>query len=655
MKSHILFICVFGLFTGGFLSVFADDIVFNPADYDGYDAVMLEARGYFDHQFTRELSRKTYTYKIGFVTRKGIEDYGDYTVRFFPARENVSDVGGTVYLPDGTTVSIGRSEILRKPIVRRGRARQRELSIAFPSLEVGAVVEFTYSRSYTGLRQLSYWPFQTDLFTLHSEVTFVPWHTYPWGYSITNNIETAEIQETRPGGNPAYTFTRKNIPALTEESYSLAYSCLRESIHFFYKDTHVDAATFWSNETQRVYRQQFRQFMSSNRAARNIVSDEINAQDFKSDEERLFAVYDYVISNYTALSMLSREEMESITESDLNSLSNVRNLRRLLQHNFVTDLQINYILAALIDAAFPKADINLVFGLPWDEGCVDPNTQSFHQFSEYLLKVTIDNQSWWFSPSKRFMPPNMTESALRGTQVFVLGENSAAFEQLPLDDFQDNVSRTVSEITFDPEEGLATTERRTEYNRYRSYDLRCLLLYFPEQERGEVKENLAKDIFGDEVEIIDFSVENLESYSEPLILKMVCEYPYELDQAGDMMLMDLQGLVFPRTNPFDVDERHSRIMFNYPHVIEREVTWNLPEEYVFKSRPGNVIINSPRDVLMYRVSYNKVDDRQLEATWRKALRGSMVRQEALGFLKETYNEIIQAGNQHVVVERESSE
>jgi hypothetical protein len=655
MKTSVLWLCVFYLIWGAFLSVTANDISFDPEDFEGHDAVILEAKGYFNDKYTRELSRETYTYKIGFVTRKGIEDHGEYSLVFNPSRENVSDVGGTVYLPNGDTVRIGRSEVLRKPVIRRGRSKLTEVKIAFPALDIGAVVEFTYSRSFTGLRQLSYWPFQNDLYTLHSEVTFIPWYGYHWGYSVTNVIEEPEIHETRPGGSPAHTFTRKNIPALEKENHSLAYSCLREAISMFYKDSHVDSETFWTSETQRIYKDHYRKFMRANRASGKVVSDAINTDDYQSDEALLFAVYDYVKDNYVSLSMLSRQEQENVSDSDRKRLGKVRNLGQLLKHTYVSDIQMNFILAALINTALPKADVYLAFCLPWNEGFFDLHTQSFHQFTETMLKVTLNDKSWWFSPAKRYMPPNMTEWGVRGTRVFLLGDGVSTFEQVPLDDPSDNFLNTVSEITFDLEEGFATITQRTEFDRYESYDLRAAFMYFSEQEREELLETRAKDRFGDEVEIIEYSVENIESISEPLILTLECTFPYEFEDAGDFLLMDMPGLVFPRTNPFDKDERHSRIMFDYPYTEHREITWKLPEGYVIKSHPRHVRVNTSRDPLMYRITYDKIDDRQLQATWQEVLRGNMLRKEAANFLKVTYNQIMQAGNQHVVVERESTE
>lgn len=639
-----LIVLVFTSCTGGF--GWAANLPGTDEDYSGHDAIVLEEKGVYDHRFTVELSKEIYSMKIRFLTQKGIDDYGFVTIEYNPSKENISGIKGEVFLPDGQTIKIKKADMFTKKIITGGRSKKTQIKVVFPSLEPGAEVEFSYHRSYKGCPDLSYWFFQSELFTVHSEVSFTPWWNQRWGYTVRNAIAEPLIKETRPGGNQTYTVTRENIPPLAKENHSLAYAGLRESICFYYEDGSSDYETFWSKDVAKLYKKHIYPFMKPSSPAKKLVSERFKHTNL-SNEELIFAIYDYVTENFVSLDMLTKREEQEVDDAYLKKLSSVKSGADLFGFKYVRSWYINYILASLIAAAVPSADIELVLYTPWDENIFNTHLKSLRQFTERALKVTCNGKAYLLSPAKRYMPPGMIDWSAKGIQVLILNKTSASIEKIPLDACTDNPSHTFLEMTFDMDESAAEMQARTEYNRYESYDLRCSILYLTEQEQRDFMDSEFRNLYGKEAELLSYSFENLTEFSKPLIINLKCRFPYEFEELGDQIVMDFPGLGLPSVNPFVAETRHAHVIFRYPYVEKREITYNLPTEYTVRKCPKDVKINN--DILMYRINYKNTGDHQVKVTSEVTLQGNMMVKDAAEFLRRTYNDVLEAGRNKLIL------
>jgi len=633
--------------------VFAADTQSAPInDFSEYDAVILKSTARLDHTFTIQMSKETISQHMKFLTQKGIEDYGTKTITYNPASETVATVKGTVTLPDGKTVDISRDDIFEKDVIDKGRRRRAEIKVAFPALEPGAEVEITYTRSYEGTRSVSAWPFQSELFTAESEVTFIPWPSRPWGYTISNSDIRPEVTETRPGGNKAYTVQRTNIPALPREDHTMGYDGLREMIRFYYVDSDSGHDEYWSRGVTRIFKDDIRPLMKKCGDAKDVVEDTLTDASMSS-EEKIVALYDYVTTRHPPIGLLTKKEMEDVDQSYRKKLYKADRSRELFDFKYLTQWQTNYLLASLIRSACPSAKVDLVLYVPWDEDKFDPHLKSLRQFDDRMLRVRCDGKTYWLAPGRRYMPAGMTDWAVKGVQVLALNEDGAEFVKIPLDKPDDNPSESTATVTFDPDEGVAVLKGRTAFNPYESYDLRCVFHYFTETEQRDLLERRARDRYGDEAELISFSVENLDTVSEPLIVESEFKIPYEFEEIGDQILMDFPGFERPKTNPFLTETRENPIFFQYPYISDQEITYILPEGYTITSCPDPVRIDD--GITVYKVDYTRLSDRELCLTSKSILKGNMMRKEAAGLLRKTYNEILSCGRKKLVLAEVSAE
>lgn len=627
----------------------AADVPADTQDFTGHDAVILETTARFDHVYTYELSMETISYKIKYLTAKGIEDYGFDTVIYDPSSENIGSVDGKVILPDGRTVKISKSDIFEKDIIEKGFRKRTEMKIAFPSLEPGAVVEYSYTRSFEGTRNVSYWPFQSELYTVLSEVTFIPWPGSDSGYSIRNGKVEPEVKESKPGGNRAVTVRRTNIPALPREEYALAYDSQVESIDFYYVDADSGHDDYWTKGVTRIFKKNLKPFMKVCPEARKIVTQEFQNQSPGCDET-IRRLFDYVTRNHVSLTMLTKKESQEVDKNYRKKLWKTDKVAEIFGFKYVTDWQINYILASLIQAALPSAKVDLVLYQPWDEGTYDPYLKTIRQFTERMLRVECDGQTFWLDPAKRYVAPGMTPWSMKGIHVLLMNEDNSRVEKIPLEKDTENVSSSTAQISFDMDEGMVTLQRHTTFDRHESYELRSSLLYYSEQERTEVIESRIKSSYGDEAELISFATPNLETYAEPLILDVECRFPYDFEEAGNQILMGFPGFSHPTRNPFLADTRNGPVCYPYPYRDTQEITYTLPAGYKIGTVPQNVRIN--QNIYIYNITYEKLADNQLRLKRETNLQGNMLKKEAADFFRKTYNDILEAHRKKLILIQE---
>ena len=626
---------------------FAEDPV-STEKFEGQDAVILLEKGIIDHMFTTELSKKTYEYKIKYLTQKGIQDHGSRTVYFSPSKENLSGIKGSVILPDGSEIKISKKDIFEKDVIKDNGRKVREVNIVFPSLQPGAVVEYTYDLSFNGISQTSYWSFQDELFTVQSEVTFIAWPEYRHGYSIRNLIQEPEIKDTKPGGHKALNVSRYNIPALPRENYSLPYESQTESITFYYLASKVKQNDYWGEWSDHYYKRVLADMMEPCKQAREIIRTEFPKR--ARDEELIYDLYNYVTSHYFALDMLSKKEKEEVDKKYRDKLNRIKKSSQLFEYKYLNQLQINYLLASMIKTAFSKIQVDLVFYIPWDEDLFDPYLKTLWQFSDSMVVVTLNNKTIYLSPAKRFMKPNMTEWAAKGIKVFMVGENASKIRKLPLDKYSANCSTTREDIGFDLENGTVNIKRTQEYDQYKSYSMRSALFFFNDQERKDFLENVFKKLYGDEFKLNSYTISNLEDFTQPLIIETDFSYPFEFELAGDQIFFRFPGFDRIKKNPFQAETRYSNIAYQYPYQNTQEIVYHLPPELSFQNFPSELRINE--GFFKYYKEFEKIDDHTFSLKCTEILVGNILKKEASKILTRVNDDILKAGDAVMILSGE---
>ncbi|PIE91004.1 MAG: hypothetical protein CR997_02465 [Acidobacteria bacterium] len=605
-------------------------------------AVILYEKGLIDETFTRELSIERTDVKIKFLSKKGIEDYGTLKLSYTPPRENISGIKGTVYLPDGQTIKLKKEDIHKKKVSKEYGLKETEISVVFPGLVEGAIVEYSYDRSFKGMQRMYYWSFQSSLYCYHSEVTYISWPTLPWGVSFTNLTEDPIIKRGKHNKSKSIHITRKHVPPLKKEAYSLPVESKRESAWFYHKDENAKSNKFWETRGLRFYKTKLKKMFKP----RKFLEGELTIE--PGNPDTVNQIYEHVLSKHVSILAATEEESSKLDEKYLEKLSKADSLSKLSKLKYLYESQMDFILGAYIATYLPEAKIEFVFYTPWDKGFFNPNIRTLDQFEETMLKVTYMDKVYWLCPARRLLPINQLPFGAYSNQLYVINSQKAYFEPTKPLDYRKSITEVELDFTLNEDGDQATVIRKKTLSPFDSYYQRSYLFYHDEKEtRDRLLEKLQEE-FGSDMELTEFKVENLKTIDQPLIIEETFTIPVELEEAGDYLMLKPAGLFQFTKNPFNKEKRKLDVIFPYPFQTHRTATYHLGENFVFKKVPKGTRVNE--SAFTFKMNYEKLDDHNFKVSNTLTLEQNFFKHTSGRFFRDSIDPMLKATTQPIVIE-----
>ncbi len=318
----------------------------------------------------------------------------------------------------------------------------------------------------------------------------------------------------------------------------------------------------------------------------------------------------------------------------------------MMKLQYLLGYQLNYIEGALIHTALPEAQITYVFYSPWNDRLFNKDLHTLRQFNSSLLRVTYKGKTHWLEPSKRLLPADTVEYGAKGVPLLILDpENGTRMGTIKIDKPEANVTKVKLDVTLG--EDNLKFHMVQHLNQYDSYNLRRTLYYFNDKEKKDVLETRLKKQFGDKVKVLSQKVENLKDIHQPLILDMEFSVPFELEEAGDQTFFKPVGLSRYLTNPFNAEQRHSRIVFKYPGIVEQKVIYHLSDDFSLASLPKNEAIKL--FYFGYAISFSKQDDHTFTVETKEHMDRNMFNSTAARMFKNYFDRVISVSHPTIVL------
>lgn len=178
---------------------------------------MLDPKtGRFSPSFTVEVRRKI-------LTEEG-KKYGEVQV-FHSKQAKLLDLQGKTILPDGREIPLPKDAVFKR---RTSRSEKRFVSsVVFPSVEVGAILEYRYRIRAFSLFALEPWYFQEEVPTEYSEIIYdIPGVVTVRSY-ISDPLKLGIQQDSTKtlDGGRIWAWGRK-LPAIPDEPYAAPFEDL---------------------------------------------------------------------------------------------------------------------------------------------------------------------------------------------------------------------------------------------------------------------------------------------------------------------------------------------------------------------------------------------------------------------------------------------
>ena len=152
-----------------------------------------------------------------------------------------------------------------------------------------------------------------------------------------------------------------------------------------------------------------------------------------------------------------------------------------------------------------------------------------------------------------------------------------------------------------------------------------------------------------ELGISEYSIENLEDISKPLIEKMTVEIGLDVSNPSTIYFNPFMVERW-ETNPFKSRERHYPVDFGAPMETTFMLALEYPEKYVVDELPTNVAVALPQNGGRYLFNLTNMGNK-VSITSIISLSKTVYASAEYPALREIYNRIVQLQQSQIVFKR----
>lgn len=516
--------------------------------------------GVVDPHFVIRIRRKI-------LTEEG-KKYGEISL-FHSKLVKLKRLEGRTVLPDGRKIHLPKDAIFKRTLSKSGK--QFITSIAFPGVEVGAILDYEYEIRLRSLYLLEPWIFQEDLPTLHSEVLYrVP----GWLLVRTSLLDPLEIgvkQHRAPGSVWAW---GRNLPPLPEEAHGPPVADLMS--RFLVIPTGVinprprkNDEIFWTwASTCALYAKPYEKALGRAGEAGRRARETAAAVPGGGKRERAEAVYRFV-----------RDEIETVEDYgvDLPEDSTADTVLAARRGDYAEK-------AVLLQAMLGALEIPArpVWVGERDSGTIHLDVITPFWFERVIVAAELDGRRVFLDPSDRNLAFGRLAPGLEGMQA-LLYDRIPEPVTLPSSPFEENLRKAVVNLDLDAA-GRLSGRGALRLTGHRAWTRLGWKENAAEGTRAW-KEWLAE-------QYTDFDVTDVkvtESVEETRVEVTWALAQREEEVLGDEATLPLSRPLGPAKQPFVslAASRISPILFDFAGRDETEVILRWPEGWAPESLPGD--------------------------------------------------------------------
>lgn len=483
---------------------------------------------------------------------------------------------GRTVLPDGRVIPVPKDA---KFVRKTSRSRKTFVTaVAFPSVEVGAILDYRYELWFDSFFYLDPWYFSEDLPVRYSEVVFkapLTLQSRGWGRSPQGVKIESETQK-QTNGYVVKAWAR-DVPSLPDDPYGPPYTDLAAQMLLL--------PTALSTEYVRE------PLLESWQTACELLSDsydEVRRRDSGVDRK----AFEIAGPAHTprekaeALYRFVRDEIDAgpyvgvVVDSDAS-------LGKVLSKHEASRAERALLLQAMLKAL--KIDSRLVWAGDRNNGTIDPQLPNPHWFDTVLVLVELDGQRFFLDPTDSSLGFGQLRPGYEGTTALIYDKKKPEQITLPEAPFDQNVRRAEVDLALD-EKGRLTgtgTLRLTGHHAWEKTDW---------QEDDAKTLQAWKDWLAERYR--DFQISDVKVTESPDEHKVVLTWALaqrEEEVLGDEATVVPCAPLGPLSQPFvqPASSRRSGVILDYTDRDEVELRLRWPEGWKVESLPKPAALQGP--------------------------------------------------------------
>lgn len=341
---------------------------------------------------------------------------------FYHRDERIQDLVARTHCPDGTIVELGRKDIFDRDVIKTGDYRQKVKAFAPPGLEVGAIVEYRYTRIiYDGVGGMPF-PFQSD-----HPTRLVRFRLRPYQHpTISARLAAFAYPHPlpKPDADGYYKLELRDVPARVIEPLSPPALQSEPTLLLYYSDYRGDdPVKYWNKRANELFSES-ESATKPTRAVRAALEGLFAPQD--APEEKLRKIHDFCRSRIKQRALESsgftdeqRAKFRETSSPDATLKAGHGNSRD------ITTLFVALARAAGFDARY--AWCNDCSSIPFD-----PRMASRFALSDLVASVKLGETWQYYDPARVYLPAGMLSWENNGTAVLVADKTAGKIAVTPI-------------------------------------------------------------------------------------------------------------------------------------------------------------------------------------------------------------------------------
>lgn len=664
MKKYILSFCLFALSATAFSQaemkdVSIEDLAQNVHHIDSTaSAAILFDQGdlsfHFDSGWEYRLEVKT---RIKIYNKDGYDqaniELPYYKGKSNAERESIGYLKAKIYnLVDGEIVEtkVSKKDIFEEEI----NDVFNKIKFAFPKVEDGSIIEYSYRYSSPHVNTLPTWSFQQDIPVDYSDITyrfpdkFLNYKPIIRGFHdvstseelIPGKIDVVNSETARSTKRASFETNFKkivhhaeNLPKISGESYVNNISNYLTSVKYellayrgFAKNAKRNILNVnWGDVTKAIYKS-------------NNFGDQISKQNyFKSDIDKIILKSS---SDYDKMNNIFEFVKSKMEWNKKNRLITSDKIQKVYKEGRGNSADINIMLNAMLQYA--KLDAKPVLSSTISNGI--PFSPTISGLNYVTSLVRIDGQTYLLDATSKYSKPNLLPRRALNWNGIIITESGYTSE---IDLMPTKVSKINTMISADlTAEGEISGKIRRVYLDYFALNYRSNISKKSIEDQIETLENKYQN-----TEISNLSNSNVEDISKPVMqsFDFKTESNY-VDIIGGKLYISPMLFLALDENPFKTKTRDYPIDFTYPRESKLMLTINVPEGYAPDYVPEQSVIALPNDAGMFKylavANKNKI---QLSVT--TTINANILPADFYQSLKEFFQTIVEKENEKIVLKK----
>jgi Domain of Unknown Function with PDB structure (DUF3857)/Domain of Unknown Function with PDB structure (DUF3858) len=481
---------------------------------------------------------------------------------------------GRTVLPDGRVIPLPKDA----KFVRKTSRSQKTFvtAVAFPSVEVGAILDYQYELWFDSIFYLNPWYFSVDLPVRYSEIVFkAPLTLQAKGWSRSPQGVKIESETQKQTNGYIVRAWARNVPSLPDDPYGPPYTDLAAQMLLLpsaISTAYVRESLFesWPATCELIggyYDEALRRDSGVAQKARSLAPS-------GTPRQRVEALYRFV-----------RDEIDPgpyigvVVSPDVS-------LGKVLSKQEGSRAEKALLLQALLKAV--KVGSRLIWVRDRNDGTVDPQLPNPAWFDTVLVMVELDGQRVFLDPTDSSLGFGQLQPGYEGSLGLIYDKKKPEEIVLPETPFDQNVRRAEVDLVLD-EKGRLTgtgTLRLTGHHAWEKTDWQE-----DEAKTLEAWKSWLAESYRD-FQISDVKV--TESPDERKVLLTWAMAQREEEVLGDEASVVPSAPLGPISQPFvqPASSRRSGVVFDYADRDEVELRLRWPEGWKVESLPRTATLQS---------------------------------------------------------------